>query len=144
MSNTGKRVGSAPQKCAKMACNAVLLVFTFVAWCIEWLHSPTVIRGKKTHIGHFYTLLILHSVSGTSATTAWHHLHLGVNEPKCCSLFNKLFSWTCKWQCVRGSNLLEIHLLATPKKIAHTVHSVHPALPPNCPNSSSAHAVTDV
>ena len=61
MSKTAKHVSSAPQKCAKIPCNILLLVFTLVLSClVDWMialsHSN---KEKTTHIGHF-------TLSGTS------------------------------------------------------------------------------
>src|SRR4029434_5807558 len=91
MSNTANPVGSGPKKYAKIPCNILLLVFTFVLSClVDWMialsHSN---KEKTTHIGHFYTVRSLSSgwkihtlpqQPGTSSlcwSPTWSHVAVG-------------------------------------------------------------------
>lgn len=78
MSNTARRVGPTPNKCAKMQCSPVGFhsCFEMLDGLDDCTHShSTLIKGKTTYIGHFHTLLILQSGacerSVYAATTAW-------------------------------------------------------------------------
>ena len=121
MSNTANRVGSGPkQSPAIFVCahafgkhNLCYLTYIFfcwyslsflVAWWFGWLHSPTVVRKKTTHIGHFYTLFILHcqgpqycAEDPYAATKAWHLLMLVTSlVTHCCGMASHSSTRICR------------------------------------------------